>query len=68
MGSVAAAVRAVRRVAFEIESLFDAARGGTGSDPADAVKNLRRVQRLRRDRKVEIKLHLASLCFRLEHS
>ncbi|MGQ9368763.1 DUF6538 domain-containing protein [Azospirillum sp. ST 5-10] len=31
------AIRAARRVAFEIEGLFDAARGGTGSDPAHAA-------------------------------
>lgn len=31
------AIRAARRVAFEIEKLFDAARGGTGNDPADAA-------------------------------
>jgi len=31
------AIRAARKVAFEIEGLFDAARGGTGSDPAHAA-------------------------------
>ncbi|WP_144428142.1 DUF6538 domain-containing protein [Azospirillum thiophilum] len=31
------AIRAARRVAFEIEDMFDAARGGTGSDPAHAA-------------------------------
>ncbi|MCW2238216.1 DUF6538 domain-containing protein [Azospirillum canadense] len=31
------AIRAARRIAFEIEQEFDAARGGAGSDPADAA-------------------------------
>ncbi|CAO3448881.1 Integrase [Azospirillum largimobile] len=31
------AIRAARRVAFEIEDMFDAVRGGTGSDPAHAA-------------------------------
>lgn len=31
------AIRAARRVAFEIEGLFDAARGGVGSDPVNAA-------------------------------
>jgi hypothetical protein len=31
------AIRAARRVAFEIEGMFDTARGGIGSDPAHAA-------------------------------
>lgn len=31
------AIRAARRVALEIEGMFEAARGGTGSDPAHAA-------------------------------
>ncbi|TWA62229.1 hypothetical protein FBZ84_1111, partial [Azospirillum baldaniorum] len=31
------AIRAARRIAFEIEDMFDAARGGTGSNPAHAA-------------------------------
>ena len=31
------AIRAARRVAFEIEQDFEAARGGTGGDPAHAA-------------------------------